>query len=76
MDNINLSGSEDVLRASHNIQNAATQISRAAEHIDSALQDFERRMQTNVDEWLNRLEEILAKPKPEHKEKSDANSSE
>jgi len=61
MDNINLIGSEDVFRASHNMQNAASEISRAASSMDHSLLEHRR----YLDEFIVRFEEAL-KPSQEN----------
>ena len=55
MDNINLLGTEDVLRASRNIQQAATDMYIAHSYLKQSL-SVQRQF---MDDWLNRLESIL-----------------
>ena len=51
-----LLGSEDVKNAAHQMQGAADDMIRAASTMDSALLQHQRFM----DEWLTRLESVLA----------------
>ena len=55
MDFVQLIGAEDVSRASHNMQSAASQMQAAASSIDDSLQ----RHKVFLDDWLCRLEEII-----------------
>lgn len=51
-DYVTLMGAEEVSRAGHNMQQAATEMSRAASNIDGALQ----RHQMFMEDWLQRYE--------------------
>lgn len=55
MENIYLSGAEDVRRAGNNISSASQDMIRASNNISNALYDHQR----FLTEWLDRLEEIL-----------------
>ncbi len=52
---IHLQGSEDVMRASHNIQQAAGEMSSAACNMQGAFEMHQRFM----GDWLQRLQELL-----------------
>ena len=56
-ENIYLMGSEDVLRASHNMQAAATDLNRAAQTLQSVFELHERFLQN----WLIDFQEALSK---------------
>ncbi len=55
MDNIYLVGSEDVKRASNNIQSSAEIMQSVANNISNSLSDY----QIFMNEWLDRFEVIL-----------------
>ena len=55
MEHINLLGSEDVYRAGTMMQQAATEMTRAASSIEESLQMHQR----FLDDWLSRFEDIL-----------------
>jgi len=57
MENINLLGSEDVLRASHNMASAANDMQRAVSHLESIL-ELNRR---TTEDWLVRFEQVVEK---------------
>ena len=55
MDTMYLVGSEDVMRAGHNIASAASDMQRAADTISAAFEQQQRWM----DSWLDRLKDVL-----------------
>ena len=55
MESVYLNGSEDVMRAGHNIEGAASDMQRAAETISAAFEQQQRWM----DDWLHRLKDVL-----------------
>ena len=55
MESVYLNGSEDVRNAGHNISSAAGDIRHAAAEISSAFEQQQRWM----DDWLERLKEVL-----------------
>jgi len=55
MENMYLVGSEDVMRAGHNIESAASDMQRAAATISAAFEQQQRWM----DGWLVRLKDML-----------------
>ena len=59
MEHIYLNGSEDVKRASHNIQGSAEIMQSASNNISNSLYDY----QVFMTEWLDRFEQILKENK-------------
>lgn len=58
-ENINLVGSDDVVRGGHIMQNAATEITQAVTNLDGV---FERQRRF-MEDWLERFEQILKERK-------------
>ena len=55
MESVYLNGSEEVMRAGHNIEGAASDMQRAAATISAAFEQQQRWM----DDWLYRLKDLL-----------------
>lgn len=60
MEIIHLSGSDDVSRAGHAMQSAATEMKRAASEMSFAFEQHQR----FLDDWLSRFQQAIEEKKP------------